>query len=358
MKNKKEKLLALIKSNDIEAIKTLLSKHIEYVTLELCEPKSLLHYAAELGHLDLIQFIFEQIKPLFSKKVNLVDYRDAFGQTPLIWAAANGHEDTVQYLIKQGANLNLTNTKAKRYGAIHWACKNGHVKVLQCLIAGGADITLCTTDETRLLPIHVAARYGRLDIVKRLLDEMPESLEFTDAYSQTALLWAVAYKHKEVVILLTMLGARFSHLIVSDKTNAPESPPLNWLFDNEYYDVLGALILGCHTPKKQDTILSIITKTEVAMILMNAVPELAHVFRRNKRILALLDAAHNCHITKDHITWYKPLGRSPSFFGKLNTKTNALSLFKPVPREPLGEGVDSVVRLFEDEAGNQLAVKK
>ena len=90
------------------------------------------------------------------------EYRD----TPLIYAAQNGHLDVVQVLLEGGANVERTN--ANQWTALHAAAWNGYVDVCRLLLDWGAKVN--SLDKWQDTPLHDAARRGRLSVVKLLVE--------------------------------------------------------------------------------------------------------------------------------------------------------------------------------------------
>ena len=86
--------------------------------------------------------------------------------TPLHWAANRGHLDIVQALLKARADVNAKD----EYGMtpLHLAAIRGHLGIIQALLKAGADVN--AKDEDEYTPLHLAAARGHLDIVQALIE--------------------------------------------------------------------------------------------------------------------------------------------------------------------------------------------
>jgi ankyrin repeat protein len=58
--------------------------------------------------------------------------------TALLWAADMGHLDVIQLLIETGADANLRDENGLT--ALLWASDRGHVDCVKALVRGGADL--------------------------------------------------------------------------------------------------------------------------------------------------------------------------------------------------------------------------
>jgi ankyrin repeat protein len=67
--------------------------------------------------------------------------------TALLWAADMGHLDVIQLLIETGADTNLRDENGLT--ALLWASDRGHVDCVKALVRGGADLN--STDLVRYL---------------------------------------------------------------------------------------------------------------------------------------------------------------------------------------------------------------
>ena len=125
------------------------------------------------------------------------------GATALHWAAYWDDLETVGRLIAAGANVNATNDLMVTPLAL--ASANGNAAIVGHLLRAGADLN--AAGETGVTPLMEAARTGSLDAVRVLLEFDGDVNAYTNDQRQTALMWAVAQQHPEVVGLLLETGA-------------------------------------------------------------------------------------------------------------------------------------------------------
>ena len=143
-----------------------------------------------------------QVNALLSKQVD-PNVPQADGATALHWAAYWNDEAMTNSLISGGAVVNVVND----FGVtpLWLACLNGNSNMVKALLDAGADAnTALPSGETLLM---TAARSGSAEAV-RLLAASGANLDAREhSRSQTALMWAVAQRHPEVVRTLIDLGA-------------------------------------------------------------------------------------------------------------------------------------------------------
>jgi ankyrin repeat protein len=120
------------------------------------------------------------------------------GTTALMWAARANNTALTEQLLKAGADAKVSN----RYGlnAMYFAALNGNGSMLDRLMAAGADANSVSTEgETALM---TAARSGSVEAVQALLKHGATVDAKEEWHGQTALMWAVAQKHADVVKVL------------------------------------------------------------------------------------------------------------------------------------------------------------
>ncbi len=144
----------------------------------------------------------QAVRALLSKHVNVNEpARD--GSTALLWAVYNGNADATRALIAAGSPINAPN----HYGItpLMQASRAGDAALIGMLVKAGADVALAHPDgET---PLMAAARTGHLDAVM-LLIEGGANVNAADAYQQeTPLMWAASEGHVDVVNALLKAGA-------------------------------------------------------------------------------------------------------------------------------------------------------
>ena len=125
------------------------------------------------------------------------------GMTALHWATYQDDVDTAELLIRAGANARAAN----RYGVtpLSLACTNGNGDLVELLLKAGAYPNAALPGgET---PLMTAARVGSLAAVKSLLARGATVDARDERRGQTALMWAAAEGHADVVQTLIELGA-------------------------------------------------------------------------------------------------------------------------------------------------------
>lgn len=125
------------------------------------------------------------------------------GATALHWAAHRGDVAAAALLIEAGADVNAAN----RLGAtpLWLAASSGNAPIVEALLAAGANpnVTL-RMGET---PLMSAARSGNPRVVELLLDHGAAVNALEYERHQTALMWAAAQQHADIVRLLAARGA-------------------------------------------------------------------------------------------------------------------------------------------------------
>ena len=125
------------------------------------------------------------------------------GATALHWAAHRGDVEAAALLIEAGADVNAANALGAT--PLWLAAGHGSAPVVGMLLDAGANpnVTL-RMGET---PLMSAARSGNLRAVEMLLDRGAAVNAVEYERHQTALMWAAAQQHADVVRLLAVRGA-------------------------------------------------------------------------------------------------------------------------------------------------------
>jgi len=153
------------------------------------------------------------VRALLKKTVD-VNAPQPDGMTALHWAAYYDDREIADLLVRAGASVKAAN----RYGVtpLSLACTNGDAAMVELLLKAGADPSLSLPGgET---PLMTAARTGSLPSVKALLARGAVVDSKDDRRGQTAVMWAAAEGHADVVQTLIDAGADFRLRVPSGLT--------------------------------------------------------------------------------------------------------------------------------------------
>jgi uncharacterized protein len=143
----------------------------------------------------------EQVRSLLNQRVD-VNTRSGDGSTALLWAAHWNDVETGGLLIRAGADANAANDF--RMTSLSEACTNGSAAFVDLLLKAGANPN--TPAGTGVPPIMACARSGNAEAVKRLIAGDANVNAKEPSQNQTALMWAAAQHHPDVV--QTLIGAK------------------------------------------------------------------------------------------------------------------------------------------------------
>jgi ankyrin repeat domain-containing protein 50 len=171
--------------------------------------------AARRGNIRFVQLLVE------ASGIN-INAVDEDGRTALIWAAKEGQTEAVQLLLgRPGINVNATD--ADGWTALIYATSNGHTGVVQQLLnARDIDVNIATPGsdgwqfggyDIGSTALMIASQKGYIGIVKHLLEAPGIDLSVTSRTGRTALWYASAKGHTEIVNLLLPFTASTSHNI-------------------------------------------------------------------------------------------------------------------------------------------------
>lgn len=132
-----------------------------------------------------------------------VDQPQADGSTALLWAAYHGDAEAAGALLAAGADPNATNRLGMT--ALAEAASNGAGEIVAVLLDAGAnaDVELPEGDT----PLMLAARSGTIVGVEALLAHGADPDAVERFHGETALMWAAAENHPDVVTRLIEAGA-------------------------------------------------------------------------------------------------------------------------------------------------------
>ena len=144
----------------------------------------------------------QKVRALLAQHAD-VNVRADDGSTALLWAAHWNDLELANLLLRAGADANVANDF--RMTPLTQACINGSAQFAGVLLKAGANPnTPVATGET---PLMACARTGSVDGVKILLSRGADVNVKEPAQNQTALMWAAAEHHPDVVSTLIEANA-------------------------------------------------------------------------------------------------------------------------------------------------------
>ena len=152
----KQALFLTVATGDTDTVVDLLDRGVPIDTNDI-KGKSLLHWAAEGGHVTTMRLLI--------RRGCDADSVDGRGLTPLHWAAAMGQTKAVRELIRNGATKSVV---ARTFGTpLHQAAINGHVETVEAMLVKGCPTDPVTSDGSTVL--HFAAQGGHVEVVRELV---------------------------------------------------------------------------------------------------------------------------------------------------------------------------------------------
>ncbi|GAB1312077.1 Hsp90 cochaperone [Madurella fahalii] len=156
-------------SND--TIIEILTKHGALISKRDPYEKTVLHYAAEYGRVELVKW-------LLAKDKSLVNAADARKYTPLHLACQSSHHRVVDALIEAKANV-AAETSGK-WGPIHFAAQNGNSEIVSSLLKADPELHNTAKDTEQWGPLHWAVRNGHDAVVQQFLQTIKDINAKTD----------------------------------------------------------------------------------------------------------------------------------------------------------------------------------
>ena len=134
------------------------------------------------------------VRALVSQRAD-VNARSSDGSTALLWLAHWNDAETSDLLLRAGADANAANDF--RMTPLSEACINGNATLVRLLLKAGANANMAiATGET---PLMTCARTGSADAVRLLVEYGAAVNAAEPKQNQTALMWAAAERHPDVV---------------------------------------------------------------------------------------------------------------------------------------------------------------
>ncbi|OQV12509.1 Transient receptor potential cation channel subfamily A member 1 [Hypsibius exemplaris] len=156
-----KRLIKLAAAGQVEVLEKLLSQRHERLLVTDASGKTLLHHAAENGHVLMVDMLFQRGSDL--------EATDNDGQTPLHLAAMKDHVKVVQALLnlnaKKCAQTKLMETP------LHIAVRHNALESIECIL----NACSCAKDLVNMggwhgkTPLHVAAMLNSVECVKLLM---------------------------------------------------------------------------------------------------------------------------------------------------------------------------------------------
>ena len=156
---------------------------------------SLLHVAAELGSVRVVDYVVERGGDL--------DRVNDLGDTPLLVACEMGYLGVVKRLVEGGANVEVTGERGKN--VVHAACSSGNVELVRYVLGLGVfagDVE----DSEGQTPLIYACQYECLDVAKVLVEEVGVAVDVEGKNSRGPLFWACGGEDIGLVRFLVNAG--------------------------------------------------------------------------------------------------------------------------------------------------------
>ncbi|WP_456201480.1 ankyrin repeat domain-containing protein [Wolbachia endosymbiont of Protocalliphora sialia] len=190
-----KQLLTAVQDGDFEKVKDLVSRGASLdaanIDAQDKDGKTPLHFAAQEGNLDMVQF--------FLNRGANIKAKDMYGWTPLHFASAYGKFDVVKFFLDSNINIRAKD----RYGdtPLHLAAQNNDKsEIVESFLDSDAN-NINDRTNNGWTPLHVAVQGNKPSTVKLLLGRGAD-IEVKDTYGQTPLDLATQKGYTDIVKIL------------------------------------------------------------------------------------------------------------------------------------------------------------
>ncbi|XP_069006024.1 CARD- and ANK-domain containing inflammasome adapter protein [Embiotoca jacksoni] len=180
--------------------------------------ETLLHVAAEHGHLSIIELLI--------RKGARLDLKDDAGRTALHRAAGRGHAEIVRALAKAGAHIHAQDLEGKT--PIHLSAENEHLSCVKVLVKEEAEQSESHTQDTFL---HMAAAEDNWRLAELLL-QSGAAVDAINNHKKTALFYAVKKSNCKTVAFLLKAGAKVDYDVINEAIKRNQETILQQLLAN------------------------------------------------------------------------------------------------------------------------------
>ncbi len=157
-----------------------------------------IHKAAREGDLT-------KVKDLLQADPALLEIKNENGKTPLHFAAEGGNPEVIQFLLERGAEINAQNIAGET--PLHYAAGWGHLEAVKLLLDKKADGTLLTEEGDSAL--HYLRFVGHPEVAELLLDSGSDINQINKA-GQSFLGMSVLAGRQQLIDLAFARGAEIS----------------------------------------------------------------------------------------------------------------------------------------------------
>nr|XP_015913873.2 serine/threonine-protein phosphatase 6 regulatory ankyrin repeat subunit A-like [Parasteatoda tepidariorum] len=178
----------------LDSVKVFFQNTIVNVNEKFYENYTLLHFAAERGHLDIVEF-------LINEKASL-NAANSLGSKPIHVAAREGHLHIVEYFIQCDETL-VTERGCSNTTLLHYAAQTGQTDIVKYLVQKGIDVNEPSDDGVR--PIHITSLFGFEEVLKVLIDNGAIYDCTFDVFQRTPLLLTDNESVKKTLLMIEEL---------------------------------------------------------------------------------------------------------------------------------------------------------
>ncbi|XP_044056798.1 CARD- and ANK-domain containing inflammasome adapter protein [Siniperca chuatsi] len=180
--------------------------------------ETLLHIAAEFGHLSIIELLIREGARL--------DLQDIKGHTALHRAASKGHTEAVRALIQAEAPIYTQDLQGKT--PVHLAAENEHLNSVKVLVK---EENKRSESYMQDMFLHTATMEDNWRLAEMLL-QSGARVDARNNHKQTALFYAVSRNNEKTVTVLLNAGAKVDCDVINEALKLNEESILRLLLDN------------------------------------------------------------------------------------------------------------------------------